>query len=666
MKPGQKANRLIQETSPYLLQHAYNPVDWQAWNNLAWEKAKAESKLVIVSIGYSACHWCHVMEHESFEDPDVAAIMNEFFVSIKVDREERPDIDNIYMEAVQLMTGRGGWPLNCITLPDGRPVYGGTYFPKEGWMNVLQSLNDLYINNPSKVIEYANHMDEGLSQAELVKVNSSSNAKIEFNEDVVIGDFIHGFDTVYGGPKKAPKFPMPCNYDFLLNYGILNNHKQILDQVHLTLTKMAYGGIFDQLGGGFARYSVDELWKVPHFEKMLYDNGQLISLYAKAFAHFKDPLFKRVVEHTLEFLNSELLSANNLYYSALDADSEGVEGKYYVWTEEELKASLTAQEFNFVKEYYSINEYGYWEHNNFVLIRRYDEQTVAQKAGISQHEIEALKRSVDEKLLAVRSKRIKPDLDDKSLLSWNALVLKGLAEAYVFLKDEKFLNNAKQLHKAIHSCFYENKIWYRNFKDGKSTILAFSEDLALIAEANLAMYEMNFEQQYLDFATEITEVVITNFFESKTGMFYFTSVNAEELIMRRTEIFDNVISSPNSVLAQVLYRLGVLLGKIEWEKMAQNLVVKVSQYFENAPQALGNWLTAWLMVFNQQNETVVVGDKFMDAINFQRQGYLPLVIWCGAANEADLPMLTSRLIKGQTTIYKCKNKACNLPEVFRH
>ncbi len=666
MKEGQKANSLIQETSPYLLQHAYNPVDWNAWNNAAWDKAKAENKLVIVSIGYSACHWCHVMEHESFEDPDVAAIMNEFFVSVKVDREERPDIDNIYMEAVQIMTGRGGWPLNCITLPDGRPVYGGTYFPKEGWMNVLQNLSDLYINDPAKVMEYANHLEEGLSQAELIKVNSTATGEPVFDEGVVLGNFIHGFDRVYGGPKKAPKFPMPCNYEFLLNYGIINKHEQILNQVHLTLTKMAYGGIFDHLGGGFARYSVDEIWKVPHFEKMLYDNGQLISLYAKAYAHFKDPLFKRTVEHILEFLNTELLSPYKLYYSALDADSEGVEGKYYVWTEEELKSILSAEEFNFAKNYYSINDYGYWEHDNFVLIRRENEEIVAEKAGIALNELEGLKQKVDQKLLAVRNKRIKPGLDDKSLLSWNALVLKGLAEAYVYLKDEKLLENAQQLHKAIHSCFCENKTWYRNFKKDKRTILAFSEDLALLAEANLAMYETNFETKYLDYAKEIIEILIEDFFETKTGMFYFTSGKAEELIMRRTEIFDNVISSPNSVIAQVLYKAGVLTGNAQWEKLARPLIINASQYFENAPQALGNWLTAWLMVFKQQSEIVVAGPQFNEAMNSLRTGYSPLVIWCGGANENGLPLLTSRLISGQTTVYECKNKACNLPIVFKN
>lgn len=664
MKKTGQPNSLIHESSPYLLQHAYNPVNWKAWNNQAWELARTENKLVIVSIGYSACHWCHVMEHQSFEDNEVAAIMNEYFVSIKVDREERPDIDNVYMEAVQIMTGRGGWPLNCITLPDGKPVYGGTYFPREGWMSVLQSLADLYLNDPKKVIEYAAHLQEGLEQSEIIKSAVSGEAGLVADENIIIGNYINSFDSVYGGPRKSPKFPMPCNYEFLLNYGILQKNEKVLDHVRLTLTKMAYGGIYDQLAGGFARYSVDEIWKVPHFEKMLYDNAQLISLYAKGYARFKDPLFKKTVEHTVAFLNTELLSPTNLYYSALDADSEGVEGKFYVWTEAELKSVLNNDEFNFVCEYYSINEYGYWEHDNYVLIRKEDEKSVAAKLGISLHVLEKLKLSADSKLLEFRSKRIRPGLDDKCLLSWNALTLKGLAEASVYLKDATILANAKKLHAAIETCFFANKKWYRSFKNNTQTILAFAEDIALLAEANLAMYETQFDETYLNRVIDLVQLLVEDFYEPTTGMFYFTSKNADKLIVRKTEIFDNVISSPNSVIALVLYKAGVLTGNEKWENMAKQMVINVNAYFENAPQALGNWLSAWLMMYKQETEIVATGNNCLKAIEDYRKDYLPLVVWCASTKNSSLPLLTSRLINGQTTIYECKNKACNLPIVF--
>jgi uncharacterized protein YyaL (SSP411 family) len=361
-------NALINETSPYLLQHAHNPVDWHAWGDDALQMAKNQNKLLLISIGYSACHWCHVMEHESFEDEAVAKVMNRLFVNIKVDREERPDIDQVYMTAVQLMTGRGGWPLNCIALPDGRPLYGGTYFPKAQWLKIIQDVAKLWDTDPEKALEYATELTRSVQQSDLIPALKK---EATFNKGMlreIVEEWRPHMDNEEGGPNRSPKFPMPANYQFLLRQAHLSNDKKLMNHVHLTLRKMAWGGIYDQIGGGFARYSVDEIWKVPHFEKMLYDNAQLVSLYAEAFQASGNVLYKEVVEQTLAFIAREMTSAEGAFYSALDADSEGEEGKFYVWTEAEL-TELLGEEFAWVKDYYNINAQGYWEHENFILLR---------------------------------------------------------------------------------------------------------------------------------------------------------------------------------------------------------------------------------------------------------------------------------------------------------
>jgi len=387
-------NSLIHETSPYLLQHAHNPVKWMPWGDEALEKAKKENKLILISVGYSACHWCHVMEHESFEDETVAKIMNDYFVCIKVDREERPDIDQVYMMAVQLMTGQGGWPLNCFALPDGRPIYGGTYFPKKNWINILLNLVDLQKEQPDKMEDYANQLTQGLKLAELIKVNTN---ETDFKKELIINcynNWKERFDNVDGGPNKAPKFPLPNNYQFFLRLSTdpsptlpEGERVDLLEHINLTLTKMAYGGIYDQIGGGFARYSVDHYWKVPHFEKMLYDNAQLVSLYCEAYAVTKNSLYKNVVYETLEFIERELTAPNGGFYSALDADSEGIEGKYYVWTKEELQ-NILKDDFNLFADYYNINKLGLWEHDNYILLRNVDDHIIAEEHNISIEELQ--------------------------------------------------------------------------------------------------------------------------------------------------------------------------------------------------------------------------------------------------------------------------------------
>jgi len=518
-------NHLINESSPYLLQHAHNPVDWYPWGEEALKKAKDENKILLISIGYAACHWCHVMEHESFENEEVAKLMNEYFVPIKVDREERPDIDQIYMSAVQLMTGSGGWPLNCFALPDGRPFYGGTYFPKQNWLTILQKVYDEYKTNPAKVEEFANKLTTGVKQSELISYNSQAPAFSISLLDETVEKWANNFDNKEGGPNRAPKFPIPNNYHFLLRYYYHKQDQEILDHVLLTLNKMAFGGIYDQLGGGFARYSTDKVWKAPHFEKMLYDNGQLVSLYSEAYQLTKDPLYKQIVYETIEFIQRELTSPEFGFYSSLDADSEGEEGKFYVWTRNELEEILGDDESLF-SEYYNVTYNGNWEHYNNILLRKKTDKQFADKHKISVKELRQKLTSAKEAVFKVRSKRIRPGLDDKILTEWNALMLKGYVDAYRAFNDDKFLKIALKNAKFIVENMMDGSRLDRNFKNGKSTINGYLSDYSFTIEAFIALYEATFDEAWLMKAKELMDYAIKHFYDAGSNMFYFTSDGA--------------------------------------------------------------------------------------------------------------------------------------------
>ncbi|PHK19871.1 thioredoxin, partial [Nostoc linckia z15] len=437
-------NELHFETSPYLLQHAGNPIHWKAWNSSTLEQARRQNKLIIVSVGYSACHWCHVMEHESFEDEEVAEVMNEHYVSIKVDREERPDIDALYMKAVQLMSGHGGWPMNAVLLPDGRPIWGGTYFRKNDWINSLKQLQELYAENPAKAEDYAEKLMEGIST--LNPIVTEEPAALPATEAMapLIYKWKKSFDTEFGGHARAPKFMMPGMLLFLQRYGFQKQDKDILDFTDLTLTRMAWGGIFDTVGGGFSRYSVDMHWHVPHFEKMLYDNGQLMSLYAEAYKRTANPLYKEIIEKVHFFISRELTNENGSFMSALDADSLNTmghleEGAYYVWEKQELK-DLLKEEFNLFSKVFNVNEFGFWENGNYVLIQTVPLSEIAAGEGISEDALRERKTNWEKVLLMVRQQRPRPRLDNKVLASWNALMLKGYTDAYMALGDTHYLD----------------------------------------------------------------------------------------------------------------------------------------------------------------------------------------------------------------------------------
>jgi uncharacterized protein len=658
-------NQLNQETSPYLLQHANNPIHWKAWNENTLATAKKENKLIIISIGYSACHWCHVMEHESFESDEVASIMNPNFISIKVDREERPDVDAIYMKAIQIMTGHGGWPLNVVCLPDGRPIWGGTYFRKEEWTNTLEQLHEMFLSTPEKIIEYAEKLHQGIQQLGIVEHNLSETNTNPNLIKPLVEKWSKSFDWEYGGYACAPKFMMPNNYLFLQRYGYQTKSKNLLDFVDLTLTKMAHGGLFDTVDGAFSRYSVDMKWHVPHFEKMLYDNGQLISLYASAFKRTQNPLYKTVIEKTLRFVERELINNQNGFFSALDADSldknnKLEEGAFYVWTKKELQTILK-DEFDIFSELFNINEFGYWEEEHYVLIQNQTLQSIAASFGMTENELVVKKKNWEALLFLEREKRPKPRLDDKSLTSWNAIMLKGYVEAYNALGKEEYLATAKK-----NAQFIIQKQWspdgflWHSYKDGKSTIEGFLEDYAFTIEAFISLYQATLEENYLHQAKQLADYCFDYFYDEKQAFFSFNSRKSTQLIAQHFENEDNVIPASNSVMANNLYTLGILFGNSYYEKIALQMLHHLIPKMDY-PSAYSNWLNLWMNSSEDNKELAICGQSALENSRKINSEYLPHLIVAGTTKKTDLPFLENRFLENTDLFYVCQNKSCSLP-----
>lgn len=653
-------NRLIQESSPYLQQHANNPVDWFPWGKEALEKAKNENKLLLISIGYSACHWCHVMEKESFEDAEVAEVMNKNFVCIKIDREERPDIDNVYMLAVQLMTGQGGWPLNCIALPDQRPIYGGTYFPKEHWLGILNSISNLFINEPEKVIEYADQLLTGIKRSEIIPETQEMEAYRETDFLIIYDEWKKQFDPEFGGPARAPKFPMPNNYIFLLRYYQHSQNSDLLKHIELTLDKMAYGGIYDHIGGGFARYSTDVNWKVPHFEKMLYDNAQLISLYSEAWKLLKKPLYKKVVEETFNFIKNEMTSPEGAFYSALDADTEGEEGKFYVWTKEELEKILEP-DFPLFSEYFSVNEKGYWEHGNYILLRSEEDDAISQKFNISIEELEKKISGFKSTIYKEREKRMRPGLDDKILASWNGLMIQGLGTAYLAFNDDSYLKTAiKSAHFILTKLRREDGGLNHNYKNNKSAINGYLEDYSFTIESLLTLYECTFDEQWI-LEAEALMLYVLQHFKSPGPFFYFTSDLDDPLIARKPEIYDNVIPSPNSSIGKCLFLLGHYLGKMEWIDLSKKMALAVKPNIHAYGSSYSNWA---ILALNQTVQfyevTIAAGDPHGIKKEILSK-YNPFILLAGTSAPSELPILKNRFKNNFNQIFVCSNGRCLAP-----
>lgn len=660
-------NSLINETSPYLLQHAHNPVNWYAWNKETLALAKKENKLLLISVGYSSCHWCHVMEHESFENEEVAAVMNKYFINIKVDREERPDVDQVYMNAIQLITGRGGWPLNCVALPDGRPIWGGTYFPKDNWINALEQLANLYEETPEKAIEYAEQLTEGVKNSDLVAFNDNIEAFTVADLDQAVQEWKQSMDADLGGRKGAPKFPMPNNYQFLLNYAVRSGNEEILNYVNTSLTKMAYGGIYDQIGGGFSRYSVDAKWHVPHFEKMLYDNGQLVSLYAEAYQATKNELYKKTVYQTLEFIERELTTQEGAFHSSLDADSLNAEGKleegaFYVWTKNELKTIL-GKDYDLFAAYCNVNYYGLWEHENYVLIRKNSDAEVAKKHAISISELENKVVSWQKILLKERAKKERPRRDDKSLTSWNALMLKGYVDAYSVFNEQRFLDAAIKNATFIYTKqLQEDGNLNHSYKNGKSTINGYLEDYATVIDAYISLYEATFNELWLSAAKQLADYAFDHFFDENRSMFYFTSNQDADLIARKMEIEDNVIPASNSIMAKNLFKLSHYYSNNYYLKVSEQMLQNVKERTQQYGSGYSNWLQLGSNFVGDYYEIAISGKDALNRLKEINQHYIPNILIAGSTKKSNIPLLENRFSETETLIYVCVNSACNLPE----
>lgn len=658
-------NELHLETSPYLLQHANNPVHWKAWNTFSLAEAKEKNKLIIISIGYSACHWCHVMEHESFENETVATIMNAHFVTIKVDREERPDVDAVYMKAVQIMTGHGGWPLNIVALPDGRPIWGGTYFKKEEWTETLDQLQKMFQSSPEKMIEYAEKLHQGIEAISIIPTNESDNS----NHKLLVGNLVakwkKSFDWEYGGMARAPKFMMPNNYQFLLRYAYQNKDAELLSFVNLTLTKMAYGGLFDPIAGGFSRYSVDIKWHVPHFEKMLYDNGQLVSLYSEAYKLTENTLYKEIIEKTLVFVSKEWKTLEGGFYSALDADSLNEkkhleEGAFYVWKIQELKAILK-DDFDLFSQVFNINSYGLWEDENYVLIQNQSLEEIAETNSIAFDELKTKKKIWEELLYKEREKRVKPRLDDKCLTSWNAIMLKGYVDAYKALVNKEYLNVAIE-----NANFIIKKLWsnegnlLHNYKNNKSSINGYLEDYCFVIHAFIALYEVTFEEKWLHNAKQLTDYSLEHFYDEKQAFFRFTSNQDQGLISVHFETEDNVIPASNSVMAKNLYQLGIYFDNSYYEKASQRMLAILLPNIDY-PSAYSNWLDLSLSISEQNKELAICGPDAKKINKILTGLYFPNVIIAGTDKTSNLPFLKDRFVESKNLYYVCQNKSCQLP-----
>lgn len=651
-------NKLEREASPYLQQHKNNPVHWYPWGKEALDKALESNKLLIVSIGYSACHWCHVMERESFEDQEVADVMNRDFISIKVDREERPDIDQVYMTAVQLMTEQGGWPLNCICLPDGRPLYGGTYFRKSDWVNILEQLVTLWNEQPETAYNYAGRLTEGIIKSDELPINPVPTGYEKHQLDAIVVPWIKQFDKKHGGYARAPKFPLPNNWQFFLRYGALFDDQEVSSHTHFTLRKMALGGIYDQIGGGFARYAVDKRWHVPHFEKMLYDNGQLVSLYTEAYQQRPDPLYKRVVFETLDWVKREMQDPNGGFYCALDADSEGVEGKYYTFTEQEFNTVL-GSDAELFKAYYNVLPQGNWEGTNILEVSD-DADRLAAESGFEAQEWEDYLNECKKKLLYYRYQRVRPGLDNKMLASWNAMMLKGYLDAYRVFGEEEHL--AMALHNArfilVHLVHNKGYLLHQP-ASGDSFILGFLDDYAFVIEAFISLYEATFDLEWLYRARDWANEAINDFYHAEQGLFYYTSVHAERLIARKMEVLDNVIPSSNSVMARQLHKLGLLFDKNDYSELSGQLLANMLPQMKSYGSSYSNWGIRLMEEIVGFSEIAITGPEIGRMRRELDAHFVPNKVLLGGQQE-NLPLLVGKIGEGNN-IYVCRNKSCSLP-----
>ncbi|MCO6510996.1 MAG: thioredoxin domain-containing protein [Aridibacter famidurans] len=664
--PKKHTNRLADETSPYLLQHAHNPVDWYPWGEEAFGKARSEDKPVLLSIGYSACHWCHVMERESFEDERIARIMNEHYVNIKVDMEERPDVDKIYMNFVQMTTGSGGWPMTVFLTPDQKPFFGGTYFPPQPRFNlpsfeqILVSVADAYSNNREEVMRSANEI-----LGEIRRVSIAQESTSGFGEELLessFQSFVRSFDNRNGGFGGAPKFPAPMSLEFLLRYYKRTGDERAAQMVTETSRKMAHGGIYDQLGGGFHRYTVDANWLTPHFEKMLYDNAQLTRLYLHAYQMTGDAFYERIARETLEYALREMTDESGGFYSAQDADSEGVEGKFFVWTPEEVDRVLGEADGKAFRAYYDVTEDGNFEGKNILRVTKALAET-ADELGIGEKELAGILEKGRKKLFEYREGRVKPFRDEKVLTAWNGLMLAAFAEAAFVLKDDRYLIAAKKNADFLLSEMFEADDLLRTWKDGKAKLKAYIEDYANLADGLIELYQASGEERYLEAAKALAETMIAKYWDEDGGGFFFTASDHEELVVRTKDFNDNATPSGNSAAADVLLRLARIYGEERFERYARTVLRLVAPQVRRYPGAFGRAIAAMEFALGKVREIVIVGETDAEIEDVLASDYLPLKVLVRSREPSDsLALLEGRELKdGKTTVYVCENSACRLP-----
>ncbi len=665
-------NRLIDETSPYLLQHAYNPVDWHPWGDEAFDEARSKDKPVLLSVGYSACHWCHVMERESFEHFEIARTMNENFVCVKVDREERPDVDAIYMTAVQAMTGQGGWPMTVFLTPDGKPFYGGTYFPPRdrgpmpGFPRVLEAVGRYYRERRT---------DVDITTARLIEQIE----RYQFagrGVEPLTADLLHraysaisaDFDHVNGGTGSQPKFPQPMVYEFLLRHHVRTGSPDSLEMVELTLDKMAHGGIYDQLGGGFHRYSTDAVWLAPHFEKMLYDNALLVKLYLHAYQVTRKPLYRKVVEQTLEYVMREMTGSEGGFFSAQDADSEGVEGKFFVWRPDEVKAVLGEEDGDLVNLHYSVTNQGNFEGKSILFVKG-EHSAALEESALTEREFDELLERSRLRLLEHRERRVKPERDDKVLTAWNGLMLRAFAEAASVLEQPIYADVAAKNADFMLTRMLEDGRLRRSFKDGDARLNAYLEDYAFLIDSLLALHEVTFESRWLEEAVQLGRTMIDLFWDDNDGRMYDTSRDHEKLIVRPRDVSDNAVPSGGSMAADVLLRLAIVTGDRDMERIGAAALRSVRELMLMAPLGAGQWLCALDLYLSEPREIAILGrrgEPAADALAAEVfRHYLPNRVMIGASSAAEAvesPLLESReAIEGRPTAYVCRNYVCQLP-----
>ena len=661
-------NNLINESSPYLLQHANNPVNWYGWNDESLKKARDENKPIFLSIGYSSCHWCHVMAHESFENDDVAEFMNENFINIKVDREERPDIDDIYQKVCQIATGQGGWPLSIFLTPDQKPFYAGTYFPvldsygRPGFGSICRQLSQAWKEKPKDIENSAERFLGALNKAEAIQIPSKLERTIL--DEAAMNLFQLG-DATYGGFGSAPKFPNAANVSFLFRYAKLSGLNKFNEFALKTLKKMANGGIFDQIGGGFSRYSTDAKWLVPHFEKMLYDNALIPVNYAEAYQITKDPFYLEVLQKTLDFVLREMTSPENGFYSAYDADSEGVEGKYYVWKKSEIKEIL-GNDADLFCLYYDVTDGGNWEGNN-ILCNNLNISTVAFNFGVSESEVKKIIHSCSEKLLKVRSTRVPPGLDDKVLVSWNSLMITAFAKGYRVTGDVRYLNAAKDCISFIENNLIVNEKLLRTYKNGVAKIDGYLEDYSYFINALLDVFEIEPDEKYLKLSIKLGHHLVDHFWDSENNSFFMTSDDHEKLIIRPKSNYDLSLPSGNSVSAFVMLRLYHLSQEQSFLEITTKIMESQAQMAAENPFGFGYLLNTITMYIQKPTEITIINSENSEICESLNLDYLPNSILITIKNSSQLdslskyPFFAGKLFEDKTSVFVCKDFTCSLP-----